>query len=186
MRRFTASSIGPAYTSVWHRDPDGRWSFWQDQPDEAACPRYFSKALAETRRVAVDLDWTGPASLRLAIPELDFLWTATMAPSPVTRAMNAVGSRLPDRLWTNRRFLSLMGPVAGAAMRAGRVGLQGKVPNGQSFVANPLKVWLIPETTATLAGADLGPPGALATQAQLGDFRIPQRGVFALGRTLFT
>jgi hypothetical protein len=29
MRRFPASSIGPAHTSVWHRDPAGRWDFWQ-------------------------------------------------------------------------------------------------------------------------------------------------------------
>jgi hypothetical protein len=27
MRRFPASSIGPACTSVWHRSPDGRWVF---------------------------------------------------------------------------------------------------------------------------------------------------------------
>ncbi len=28
LRRFPASSIGPGYTSVWHRDPDGAWTFF--------------------------------------------------------------------------------------------------------------------------------------------------------------
>jgi hypothetical protein len=36
LRRFPASSIGPGYRSVWHRDPRGRWTFHQDQPAELA------------------------------------------------------------------------------------------------------------------------------------------------------
>jgi hypothetical protein len=27
LRRFPASSIGPGYRSVWHRDAQGRWTF---------------------------------------------------------------------------------------------------------------------------------------------------------------
>ena len=27
LRPFPVSSIGPGYTSIWHRSPDGRWSF---------------------------------------------------------------------------------------------------------------------------------------------------------------
>jgi hypothetical protein len=53
MRRFPASSIGPAYTSIWHRDPAGRWVFWQDQPAELACPRHFSAAIAEALALSV-------------------------------------------------------------------------------------------------------------------------------------
>jgi hypothetical protein len=44
LRRFPASSIGPGYRSVWHRDPHGRWTFYQDQPGELACTRYFGSA----------------------------------------------------------------------------------------------------------------------------------------------
>jgi hypothetical protein len=186
MRRFTASSIGPAYTSIWHRDTDGRWEFWQDRPDDQACPRYFSAALADTRHVAIGLEWTGEATLQLTVPDLDFAWTATMAPSPVTRVLNAVGSLLPERAWTNRHVLSAMGPLAGAALGAGRVRLQGKVPNGQHFIANPLNVWRITNAHATLAGDELGPAGPVAEQARLADFWIPQRGIFAIGRALFT
>lgn len=32
LRRFPASSVGPGYRSVWHRDPDRRWTFFQDVP----------------------------------------------------------------------------------------------------------------------------------------------------------
>jgi hypothetical protein len=29
-RRFPASSIGPGYTSVWYRNPQGHWTFYAD------------------------------------------------------------------------------------------------------------------------------------------------------------
>ena len=159
MRRFAASSVGPGYTSVWHRDPGGRWVFWQDQLPELGCPRYFSQALAEARVATVELEWTGPDALRIAVPEAGLAWSSTLRATPVTQALNTVGAVLPDRAWRSPKVVAAMGPMAGAALRAGRVGLVGRAPNGQRFVANPLRVWLMPEVTATLAGTDLGPPG---------------------------
>jgi hypothetical protein len=66
LRRFPASSIGPGYRSVWHRDPDGRWTFYQDQPAELACTRYFGSAVQDVREGPIDIDWTGPRSSRSA------------------------------------------------------------------------------------------------------------------------
>jgi hypothetical protein len=185
MRRFPASSIGPAYTSIWHRDPAGRWVFWQDQPAELACPRYFSAAVAEATQVGIDLEWIEPSTIRLAVPEQRFEWTTTLRTSGVSTVLNAVAAVLPDRLWKAKPFLSLMGPMAGTALRAGRVGLAGVAPNGQRFIANPLRVWLVADTAASLGGTDFGPMGPLDEQAALGDFWIPQRGIFAIGRTYF-
>jgi len=67
MRRFPASSIGPAYTSVWHREPDRTWVFWQDQQDDQSCPRYFSAALSQTRRVDIQLSWPADSTLRVVL-----------------------------------------------------------------------------------------------------------------------
>ena len=185
MRRFPASSVGPAYTSIWHRDPAGAWTFWQDQPAQLACPRYFSAALVQARQVRIDLTWTGPSTLLLTMPEPAFTWSTTFRTSAVTTVFNGVGSVLPDRWWRSDRVLSVLGPVAGAALRAGHVALVGSVPNGQHFQANPLRVWLAEEATAELDGVDLGRPAPLAEQARLGDFWIPQRGVLAVGRASF-
>jgi hypothetical protein len=186
MRRFPASSIGPAYTSIWHRDPAGRWVFWQNQPPELACPRYFSAAVADALEVEIELEWTEPSTIRLAVPEVELEWSATLRASGVTTLFNAVAAILPDRLWKAKPVLSLMGPVAGTALRAGRVGLAGVAPNGQRFIANPLRVWLVAEAAASLRGVDFGPMGALDPQAALGDFWIPQRGIFAIGRAYFS
>jgi hypothetical protein len=163
MRRFPASSIGPAYTSVWHRDPAGRWDFWQSQPGDQACSRYFGSALAGTRRAHIELDWPGEYTLRIAIAEAGFTWTMTMAASAATRVLNTIGALLPDRVCRAPPVLALMGPAAGMALRAGRVAMAGRAPNGQAFVANPKWIWLIAKSSAQLDGQQFGPPGNLCS-----------------------
>jgi hypothetical protein len=185
MRRFAASSIGPGYTSVWHRDPAGAWTFWQDLSSELSCARYFGAALAEAREAEIVLEWTGPSTLHVSVPADRLTWTTTFRPSVVTGALNGLGSFLPERVWRSDRVLALLGPVAGRLLRAGHVGLSGAVPNGQRFQANPLKVWLVDDAVASLDGVDFGTPGPLDEQARLGDFWIPQRGVLAVGRAFF-
>ncbi|MGH3474387.1 MAG: hypothetical protein ACRDOT_05665 [Aeromicrobium sp.] len=185
MRRFPASSIGPAYTSVWHRSPDERWSFWQDQPDDQSCPRYFATAENETRRVDIELSWPAESTLRIDVPDIGLTWTSHLTTTPVTRALNAVGRVLPGPVWRFRPLLAAMGPVAGRALGAGKVGMVGVTPNDQTFIANPLQMWVIDESSARLGEKDFGPVGPLGDQARLGDFWIPQRGVFSIGRVSF-
>ena len=186
LRRFPASSIGPAYTSVWHRDPAGRWEFWQDQPDDQACSRYFGSALAGTRRAHIELDWPGESTLQITIAEAGFTWTVTLGASAATRALNAIGTLVPDWAWRAPSVLAVMGPAAGKALHAGRVAMIGRAPNGHAFAANPQRIWLIAKSSARLGDQQFGPPGPLGQQARLGDFWIPQRGVFAIGPAFFS
>lgn len=185
MRRFPASSIGPRYTSVWHRAPDGHWTFWQDQAEDQSCPRYFSAALSESRRVAIHLEWPAVSTLRVLVPDVGLDWTATLAATAATRVLNSVGRLMPDRAWRARLVLKAMEPVAGKALRAGNVSMVGTAPNGQHFVANPQRIWVVDDSHAELSGEDFGPVGPLPEQTRLGDFWLPQRGVFALGRAFF-
>jgi hypothetical protein len=184
LRRFPASSIGPGYRSVWHRDPDGRWTFYQDQPAELACTRYFGSAVDDLREVAIELDWQGPRAL--SVRAGDLAWTIELGSTPVTRFFNGVGAVLPERAWRSGAVLAVMSRVAGPALRAGRVRLTGLAPNGQHFVANPLIMWVATGSHATVDGVDLGEMGPAPEQAQLRDFALPQRGMFVVGRTMFS
>jgi hypothetical protein len=184
LRRFPASSIGPGYRSVWHRDPHGRWTFYQDQPAELACTRYFGSAVDEVREGPIRIDWSGPRSFDVRAGDLE--WTVEVGSTPVTRLFNAAGGVLPARAWRSRPVLDAMSRVAGTALRAGRVRLTGVAPNGQRFVANPLTMWVATASRATVAGSDLGEMGPAPEQARLGGFFIPQRGVFVIGRTSFS
>ena len=79
-------------------------------------------------------------------------------------------------------MLNAMGAAARLALGTGRMNLAGKTPNDYEFVANPQRVWLVESSRAIVNGVDLGPAGALPQQARLGEFLIPQRGLFAVAR----
>src|SRR6185295_14938571 len=57
MRRFPKSSLGKGYTSVWLRDPMGKWTFYQDRPAEFACSRYYGKVLSRIVQTKIEIDW---------------------------------------------------------------------------------------------------------------------------------
>jgi hypothetical protein len=185
MRRFPASSIGSGYTSVWHRDPTGAWTFYADTDPLHACTRYFGSDVQRAVECPIELSWPKPRILHISIESAALTWEAELAPTFATRALNTMARLMPDRLWKDRRVLSLMAAIAGPALGTGRLGVHGRAPNGQQFVTNPMVLWTIAHGTASVGETDLGQPGPLPRQARLGDFWIPQRGLFAVGRAFF-
>jgi hypothetical protein len=185
LRKWAASSIGPAYTAVWHRSPDDEWATYSDVTSRLGCPRYIGAQLRVARKTRIIVTWPEPLRLHVSIPEVTFEWDVEVAPTPATRLMNAVARILPRAAWRNHSFLSALSLVVGPVLGVGRVGLVGKMPNGQYFIANPRRIWMVRRSRATLAGEDLGTPAPLGQQSRLGGFWIPQRGVLAVGDTCF-
>ena len=181
LRRFPASSVGPAYSSVWHRDPDGRWTFYTDVDPRQSCSRYFGSAIAAVEVHVIEIAWPSPHRFRVAVGGDLLRWNVTLAATPATRLLNVVSGLLPERLWRTPAVLSAIAAVAAPLLRAGELRLHGRTPNGQRFIANPRLVWSISASTATLRGRDLGPAGSFPGQARLGDFWLPRRGLFAIG-----
>jgi hypothetical protein len=187
LRCFPASSLGKPYRSVWHRDPDGKWAFYQDVQADLSCPRYFSHDLYQYKKVdEIKVDWTGGYELVVSIlGDISLEWKVSLTSTLSSRFMNAIAGLIPSSLWHNPGFLDVMGMAASLMLGAGKLGLSGIVPNGQQFVANPKHIWMIRNSEAILQGRSLGAPGRLDKQAQLGDFWIPQRGILAIGESLF-
>ena len=183
-RHVLASSFGPAYTAIWHCDPDGDWHFYQDVPPRQGCARFFGKALADITVLPIETQWDGPRHLRIVAPGR-IEWQLSLSSTPATRAINLMGSLVPDTLWKNPTVLAAMAPVAGVALGAGKLRLTGRAPNGQRFIANPLSTWTVPSAKATIDGRNLGAVVPLREQHKLGDFWIPRTGLFAIGRAFF-
>jgi hypothetical protein len=182
LRRFPSTSRGPGYTSVWHRDPEGRWTFYSDVPADEGCTRYFHHALHQVTLTPIRLEWAAPARLDVAVENgRRVAWTLTLARTPATRLVDAVVSRLPERAWQRRPVVHALGSAAALVLRAGRLRLTGRTPSGAIFLSTPRHVWAVTQSRAVIDGRDLGPPGALARQAALGEFLLPQRGLFAVG-----
>lgn len=185
MRRFWASSVGPGYTSVWHRTSSGDWVFYANVDPRQSCTRYFGASASEAVETEIRLTWPAPFRLHLAMPALRLEWEITLQATAATRIINAAGRLLPNVAWQSPAVLAAMGMAAGTLLGAGRVGLHGRVPNGQRFIANPRGLWAVADSRARLAEEDFGPPGPVHPQARLGDFWIPQRGILATGQSYF-
>lgn len=184
LRHFPETSLGRGYRSVWHRDPDGRWTIHADVPPHLGCARHFGSALAGTELAPITLTWTDPHALTVTAG--DWLsWELRIQPSTATRVMNGMGRLLPDAAWRSDAVLRVMGRVAGPMLGLGRVRLQGTVPNGQHFRASPRLTWTVADSSASIMGQDIGGPGRLPNQDRLGDFWLPQRGIFMAGTSRF-
>lgn len=181
LRRWTASSVGDQFTSIWHRDPEGHWHFYESAQPQFACSRWFGHGVQESTVVDIDVTWDAPNVLHVISPGL-VDWTLTLDSSPMTRVMNGVGRLLPFPAWRSSAMLRAMGAVATSTLGVGKVAMTGLTANGMPFDANPMRIWRVVEASATINGEDAGPPAPLAEQASLGDFWIPQQGIFAMGR----
>jgi hypothetical protein len=181
LRQFPAATFAPAYTSVWHRDPAGAWTFYATTPGQQSCARYFSSSTStDAVQCAIDVTWVTPWAIEVRIAGL-LDWTVELGETAITRLIGEVGQRLPERVWTNRIALGVISRVAGPALGTGEMRLAGTTSNGQTFTVSPRTVWTVAASRATFDGEDLGPTGPLRTQARLGDFRLPQRGIAVVG-----
>src|SRR5271165_2031357 len=112
LRHFPATSFSPGYRSVWHRDPDGLWTFYATTPGPQSCARYFSSATAHGAvQCDIDVAWVTPWSLLVAIPEL-LEWHIEIRATVSTRLMSKIGGRLPAGAWTNPLVLGALGRAA--------------------------------------------------------------------------
>jgi len=183
MRRLTATSISPAQISVWHRSPDGEWTFYSNVAPVQSCARYFSSAASCTEQTPIDVTWETDRTFRVRIDgSLDLDWSVSLAPTPVTALMNAVASVLPEPVWRMPWFLRVMGALASVGLGAGRLRLDGRLPNGQWFLANPRRIWIVSASQASMRGASFGAMAPLPRQIRLADLWLPQRGIFALAQ----
>ncbi|WP_431240176.1 hypothetical protein ACQ86B_12000 [Mycolicibacterium aichiense] len=184
-RDFSASSFSPAYRSVWHRDSDGRWTFYATTPAEQSCSRYFSSATTVPAvQCDITMSWADPWSLHIAIPGR-LRWTVCMSSTPLTRAVSRLGRAMPDRAWASMPVLEAMGRIAGPLLRTGGLRLAGSAPNGQEFRVAPRQIWAVRRSRAVLDGLSLGAVAPLPTQSRLADFRLPQRGLCVIGTARF-
>lgn len=184
LRVMTRTSIGTPYVAVWHRDPADAWTIRTTAPFEESCPRYFGGASHNERVPRIDVRWTGDDELAVAIPGV-LEWHLELEATASTRLMTAVAGVMPDVAWRSDAVLGSMGPMVRPVLRAGRLRMVGSTPNGQHFQAAPRLLWHVRDSQAVLRGRDFGSPAPLHPQTRLGDFWMPQQGLFFVGDARF-
>lgn len=184
LRVFPQGSFGP-YRTVWHRDPDGRWSIHADAPRvELACPRYYGPACAYVGAARIDLRWTGPRTLRVTMDDPALDWTVTAARSPLMGVLNPLSAAMPLASWRPRALLRARERLA-HVLGMGRLQMAGVMPSGHTGLLMPQRMYLVDESSAVLGGVDLGSPTRLPENPELGGVPLPARGVLAIGQAMW-
>lgn len=180
LRVFPQNDFAP-YRSVWHRDPEGRWTITVDGPRlDTACPRYFGTAAARNIAARIDLTWVGPTTGHVVVDELGLDWTFTATAGPLLRALNVVAGAMPLASWRPRPLVAARERMA-RALGMGRLQMSGLTPSGHQGTLMPKRMYLIDDSRATLDGVDLGRPARLEQNPEIGGVPLPARGVLAIG-----
>jgi hypothetical protein len=185
LRRYPASSIGRAYTAVWVRDPEERWTFYSDASPEESCARYASSALYATVTAPIRLWWPAPRVLHVEVPGATISWRVELSATVTTRVLSALARALPASAWRQVPVLRVAATLAGLLLARGRLALHGRMPNGHRFRIAPRQIFSIRSSRATIGGRDLGSVRALPAQVRLADLWLPQAGIFAVADTCF-
>lgn len=189
LRDFPAASFLPpsipGYRSVWHRDPEGVWTFYATTPGPLSCARYFSSATSvDAVQCPIETHWDDDYTLTVTIPEAAVdrgLSCDTHDPTAQPHRHDAARTRVDEFLGAGcHRPLGRNAP--GCRSDPSGRGL----PNGQRFRVAPKQMWEVCASHAELDGVDLGSVAPLRTQARLGDFRLPQRGLGVVGQARFS
>lgn len=185
LRRWPASSVGPAYTSVWHRDPAGVWRLYSDVAEVYSCSRYISAAVTDAISGPIVLRWLAPFRLRVEVPVVSLNWDLQFRANWMTAAFGVVRGLLPDRAAASDAALALLERGARLGLGTGPIRLRGLMPNGQQFRIVPRRIWAVHASIASLGQADLGTPCEPAALARLGDFVVPACGLLAFATARF-
>jgi hypothetical protein len=184
LRVFPQSSFGP-YRTVWHRDPQGRWSIHADaRRVEHACPRYYGRACEYVGAARIALSWTGPRTLHVTMDEPALDWTVTAARSPLMGVLNPLSAAMPLSSWRPRALVRTRERLA-EALGMGRLQMSGTMPSGHSGILMPQRMYLVDQSRASFSGIDLGRPERLRENPTIGGVPLPARGVLAIGQAMW-
>lgn len=184
LRVFPENDFGP-YCTLWHRDPNERWSIYVDGPRlDTACPRYYGAACEHTGYAHLGLTWTGQATLRVTMdaPSLD--WTLTASSTPLLSTLNAISAALPVATWRPRSLVRARERLA-SALGMGHMEMAGVMPSGHTGTLMPQRMYFIEDSRAVLDGVDLGRPARVQDNPKIGNVPLPARGVLAIGQAVW-
>jgi hypothetical protein len=166
-RRISASSVGPPFTSVWHRDAAGAWTIHTNIDPLRACPRYFGPALQAAEMDDVTIRWTDDVSLcvrvRRARIELALRLRTSLAGTVL-----GLGTRLLHPWWLSRS-----------------AHLAGRTPSGHCYTYQPRFAWHVTAAAALLHGRDPGGVMESGRSLTMANVDIAAASIVVLGTATF-
>jgi len=183
LRVFPENDFAP-YTSVWHCNPEGEWSIYNDGFSlNTTCPRWWGNALSHAALANIDLTWTKPNELLVEMEKPSLKWKMTMnAPLPL-RMLNAVNASLPVWTWKSNFLQKAREWISKKFLGMGNIRLSVITPNGQTATLMPKEIFFIDTSAALLEGRNLGNLVHMNDNPAIGEVPLPIRPTFIIGQT---
>lgn len=181
LRVFPVNDFAP-YVTVWHQTPEGEWSIYYDAPrPDIACPRYYGPAVRNVIPASIQVQWRGPSELTIRVDHIQLEWTVLIDEPLLLRFLNRVGKRMPLWTWKHTAFLK---PREWMARRLGlgNMKLWGRTPSRHFGILMPQRMYFINRAKVQLRGVNLGAPVRMRPNPQIGEVRLPARGIFAVAQ----
>jgi hypothetical protein len=183
--RVVASSLGPPYTCVWHRDGAGRWRFHVNIAPSRSCLRFVVPAASDVRVDDISLVWKSRLELSLYIRDARLHLGLRLATDVVMQALGAAALLVPAPVWRSDGALRVIGRAAGAVFGAGGLRFAGRSPSGHVYRRRLAGIWGVAAAAAVLDGRDLGPMLDATQPVAVGGFLLPGRPLFAVSSSVF-
>jgi hypothetical protein len=137
LRHFPASSIGPGLQGRVAPRPTPEVDVLRGRAGRGQLRTVLRGHRSWRCRARADRRHLGRSrSLRVTVADV-LTWEVHQAATAATRLLSSASRLLPDRSWDSDRVLGAMGRVAGLLLRAGRVRLQGTVPQRPALPGRP-------------------------------------------------
>lgn len=121
-------------------------------------------------------------SLHVVVDSCRLDWMLHVTETPLLRVLNAMSARLPTWTWRPRTLLRAREVLARRVLGMGDVRMRGRMPSGHTGTLMPQRTYFIDDSTAMLYGEDLGHAAHAGATPDIGGFRMPARGVLAIGQ----
>ncbi len=172
------------YRALWHRDPQGRWAIYVDRNKSCACTRYYGAACGLTAYTPMQIEWTGPAQVRVTMDPPAVAWTYRARSDWRLRLINPANAALPLATWRSKLLVRSRERIA-KALGLGDLRLSGPTPSGHTGTLMPEQMYFIDDSMASFDGVDLGRPVHFSENPRIGSFTLPSRGVLARGKAMW-
>jgi hypothetical protein len=184
-RRYDWSSIGPPFTTLWHRRPTGEWTFHTNVEPGRCSLRYLMAPDSAIRRDDIDVVWQGRREVSVHVHSARLRLALRLATTPATRTVGLFAGMLPGPVWLTRNGSRWIGNAAGRLLDAGPLTFAGDSPSGHRFVLRPHEMWRVTAAAAVLQGRELGEAVPLDDVVEIGGLRVPRAGLLFRGMTTF-
>jgi hypothetical protein len=155
---------------------------WTARASTPHAPAITVRPVPHIGQVRIDIECSGPASLRVTMEAPRLEWTFKATETPTLRVLNAMSPRLPMWTWRSPRLVRARELLARGILDMGDIRLSGTMPSGHVGIFMPERMYFIFDTTAVLNDEDLGKTARVSPNPQIGLVPLPARGVFAVGQ----